>query len=147
MRERGEDIPLLVEYFIGRFGKKAGKKFRTIDKKSLKLFEGYSWPGNVRELQNVVERAVILCEGETVSLEETWLKREPPSKFVRPGPLNGVLVKQEKEMIEVALVESNGRISGAAGAAVKLGLPSQTLDSKIKRLKINKYRFKSASAD
>src|ERR1700720_3449257 len=115
LRERVSDIPLLVEYFIDRFGKRAGKKFRTIDKKSLKLFEGYNWPGNVRELQNVIERAVILCEGETVALEETWLKREPPSKSVRPGPLNGVLVKQEKEMIEVALAESNGRISGAAG--------------------------------
>src|SRR4029077_15245241 len=145
LRERVSDIPLLVEYFIDRFGKRAGKKFRTIDKKSLKLFEGYSWPGNVRELQNVIERAVILCEGETVSLEETWLKREPPSKSVRPGPLNGVLVKQEKEMIEVALAESNGRISGAAGAAAKLGIPSRTLDSKIKRLRINKYKFKVPS--
>ena len=147
LRERVSDIPLLVEYFIDRFGKRAGKKFRAIDKKSLKLFEGYSWPGNVRELQNVVERAVILCEGETVSLEETWVKREPPSKSVRPGPLNGVLVKQEKEMIEVALAQSNGRIAGAAGAAAKLGLPSRTLDSKIKRLKINKYRFKFPPRD
>lgn len=143
LRERVSDIPLLVEYFIDRFGKRAGKKFKDIDKKSLKVFERYSWPGNVRELQNVVERAVILCEGETFSVEETWLKREPPSKSVRPGPFNGVLVKQEKEMIEVALAESKGRISGAAGAAAKLGLPSRTLDSKIKRLKINKYRFKS----
>jgi formate hydrogenlyase transcriptional activator len=142
LRERMSDIPLLVEYFIDRFGKRAGKKFKAIDKKSLKVFEGYRWPGNVRELQNVVERAVILCEGETFSVEETWLKREPPSKSVRLGPFNGTLVKQEKEMIEVALAESNGRISGAAGAAAKLGLPSRTLDSKIKRLKINKYRFK-----
>ena len=142
LRERVSDIPLLVEYFIDRFGKRAEKKFKTIDKKSLKLFEGYSWPGNVRELQNVVERAVILCEGETFSVEESWLKREAPSKSVRPGPLDGVLVKQEKEMIEAALADSNGRISGTAGAAAKLGLPSRTLDSKIKRLKINKYRFK-----
>ena len=142
LRERMSDIPLLVEYFIDRFGKRAGKKFKAIDKKSLKVFEGYRWPGNVRELQNVVERAVILCEGETFSVEETWLKKEPSSKSVRPGPFNGTLVKQEKEMIEVALAESNGRISGAAGAAAKLGLPSRTLDSKIKRLKINKYRFK-----
>jgi formate hydrogenlyase transcriptional activator len=134
-------------YFIDRFGKRAGKKFKAIEKKSLKVFEGYSWPGNVRELQNVVERAVILCEGETFSVEETWLKKEPSSKSVRPGPLNGVLVKQEKEIIEVALAESRGRISGAAGAAAKLGLPSRTLDSKIKRLKINKYRFKIPPRD
>ena len=147
LRERISDVPLLVEYFIDRYGKRAGKKFKAVDKKSLGLFETYIWPGNVRELQNVIERAVILCDGETFSIEETWLKREPPSKSVRPGALNGVLVKHEKEMIEAALVESNGRISGARGAAVKLGLPSRTLDSKIKRLKINKYRFKSASAD
>jgi formate hydrogenlyase transcriptional activator len=142
LRERLADVPLLVEYFIDRFAKRAGKKFRTIDKKSLKLFEGYNWPGNVRELQNVIERAVILCEGETFSVEESWLKRELPPKFARPEPLNGMLVKQEKQMIEVALAESDGRISGPTGAAAKLGLPSRTLDSKIKRLKINKYRFK-----
>ena len=142
LRERLADIPLLVEYFIDRFGKRAGKKFTTIDKKSLKLFEGYNWPGNVRELQNVIERAVILCEGETFSIEESWLKRETPPGFARPGPLNGVLVTQEKQIIEAALAESNGRISGTAGAAAKLGLPSRTLDSKIKRLKINKYKFK-----
>ena len=142
LRERLADVPLLVEYFIDRFAKRAGKKFRTIDKKSLNLFEGYNWPGNVRELQNVIERAVILCEGETFSVEESWLKRELPPKFARPEPLNGMLVKQEKQMIEVALAESDGRISGPTGAAAKLGLPSRTLDSKIKRLKINKYRFK-----
>jgi formate hydrogenlyase transcriptional activator len=142
LRERVADVPLLVEYFIDRFGKRAGKKFTTIDKKSLKLFEGYNWPGNVRELQNVIERAVILCEGETFSVEESWLTRETPPKFTRPGPLNGVLVKQERQMIEAALAESNGRISGTAGAAAKLGLSSRTLDSKIKRLKINKYKFK-----
>ena len=142
LRERLADIPLLVEYFIDRFGKRAGKKFTTIDKKSLKLFEGYNWPGNVRELQNVIERAVILCEGETFSVEESWLKRDAPPRFARPEPLNGALVKQEKQIIEAALAESNGRISGTAGAAAKLGLPSRTLDSKIKRLKINKYKFK-----
>lgn len=142
LRERLADIPLLVEYFIDRFGKKAGKKFTTIDKKSLKLFEGYNWPGNVRELQNVIERVVILCEGETFFVEESWLKREAPPRFARPEPLNGALVKQEKQIIEAALAESNGRISGTAGAAAKLGLPSRTLDSKIKRLKINKYKFK-----
>jgi formate hydrogenlyase transcriptional activator len=145
LRERLADIPLLVEYFIDRFGKRTGKRFTTIDKRSLKLFEGYNWPGNVRELQNVIERAVILCEGETFSVEESWLKREAPPRFARTEPLNGVLVKQEKQIIEAALAESNGRISGTDGAAVKLGLPSRTLDSKIKRLKINKYKFKAPS--
>jgi len=142
LRERVADVPLLVEYFIDRFSKKAGKKFRTIHKKSLRLLQAYGWPGNIRELQNVIERAVILCEGEIFSVDETWLKREMPVGRSRMGTLNGTLVRQEKELIEAALAEANGRISGPSGAATKLGLPARTLDSKIKRLKINKFRFK-----
>jgi formate hydrogenlyase transcriptional activator len=147
LRERVADIPLLVEYFIDRFGKRAGKRFRTIDKKSLEAFQTYGWPGNVRELQNVIERAVILSEDDTLALDETWLRWEPAQNPVRPSTLDGALVRQEKKMIEAALTESQGRISGPAGAAAKLGLPAQTLESKIKRLKINKYRFKSPQAD
>ena len=142
LRERVADIPLLVEYFIDRFGKKAGKKFRTIDRKSLRLLQAYDWPGNIRELQNVIERAVILCEGDPFSVDETWLRLELPVARSRRGTLNGVLARQEKEMIEAALAECYGQISGPLGAATKLGLPARTLDSKIKRFKINKYRFK-----
>jgi formate hydrogenlyase transcriptional activator len=141
LRERAADIPLLVEYFIDRFGKKAGKKFRTIDRKSLRLLQAYDWPGNIRELQNVIERAVILCEGDIFSVDETWLRREVPVARSRRGTLNGVLARQEKEIIEAALAECYGRVSGPLGAATKLGLPARTLDSKIKRFKINKYRF------
>jgi formate hydrogenlyase transcriptional activator len=94
-------------------------------------------------LQNVIERAVILSEGETFVADETWLKRELPASLERMGTLNGTLVKQEKEMIEAALAASQGRISGLSGAATKLGLPSRTLDSKMRRLKINVYRFKT----
>src|SRR5713101_1473738 len=147
LRERVSDIPLLVEYFMDRFGKRAGKKFRTIDKKSLELFKAYGWPGNVRELQNVIERAVILSEDDTLAVDQTWLKREPGQNPVGPATLDGALVRQEKEMIEAALAESQGRMSGPAGAAAKLGLLARTLDSKIKRLKINKYRFKVPQAD
>jgi len=142
LRERTADIPLLVDYFIDRFGKKAGKKFRRIDKRTLKMFQAYNWPGNVRELQNVIERAVILSEGDTFSVDETWLKQEPRQIASRTVALNGALLRQEKEMIEAALEESRGRISGPSGAAAKLGLPTRTLDSKIKRLGINKFRFK-----
>jgi formate hydrogenlyase transcriptional activator len=142
LRERVTDIPLLVEYFIERFGKKAGKKFGTIDRKSLGLLQAYDWPGNIRELQNVIERAVILCDGETFSVDETWLRRELPVARSRPNALNRVLARQEKEMIEAALTQCYGRVSGPSGAATKLGLPARTLDSKIKRFKINKYRFK-----
>jgi formate hydrogenlyase transcriptional activator len=142
LHERTEDIPLLVEYFIGRFGKKAGKKFRTIDKKTVRLFESYQWPGNVRELQNVIERAVILSEGDIFSVDETWLKRQAPQSAGLTAALNKALHRQEKAMIEAALAESGGRVSGPGGAATKLGIPRPTLDAKIKRLGIDKYRFK-----
>ncbi len=145
LSERAADIPLLVEYFIGRFGKKAGKKFRTIDKKTVKLFEAYDWPGNVRELQNVIERAVILSDGDAFSVDETWLKREPSQVAGSPAvELNNALLKREKEMIEAALKECNGRVSGSTGAAARLGLPARTLDSKLKRLGINPHQFKIA---
>jgi len=146
LRERVADIPLLVEYFIDRFSKKAGKKFGMIDKKSLRLLQAYGWPGNIRELQNVIERAIILCDGETFSVDETWLGRELPVARSRPSTLNRVLARQEKEMIEAALAESDGQVSGPSGAAAKLGLPARTLDSKIKRFKINKYRYKMPRA-
>jgi formate hydrogenlyase transcriptional activator len=142
LRERAADIPLLVDYFIDRFGKKAGKKFRRIDKRTLKLFQAYSWPGNIRELQNVIERAVILSDGDTFSVDETWLKQEPRQVPSPTVALNSALQRQEKEMIEAALAESAGRVSGPGGAATKLGLPRPTLDAKIRRLGINKYRFK-----
>jgi PAS domain S-box-containing protein len=146
LRDRATDIPLLVEYFIDRFGKKVGKKFRTIDRKTLKLFQAYGWPGNVRELQNVIERAVILSDGDTFSVDETWLRPEPLQVAIPRVELNGALLRQEKDMIEAALAESHGRISGPTGAAANLGLPTRTLDSKIKRLGINKYRFKVQQA-
>jgi formate hydrogenlyase transcriptional activator len=142
LRERAADIPLLVEYFTDRFGKKAGKKFRAIDKRTLKLFQAYGWPGNIRELQNVIERAVILSDGDTFFVDDTWLKQEPPHVASPTVALGGALLSQEKEMIEAALAESHGRISGPAGAAAKLALPAQTLEAKIKRLGINKFRFK-----
>ena len=143
LRERVADIPVLVEYFIDRFGKMAGKQFRrTIDNKSLRLFKAYDWPGNVRELQNVIERAVILSEGETFSVEETWLKRKPQVGGI--GTLNHVLVGQEKEMIETALREAEGVVGGPTGAAARLGIPRETLNSKIRKLGIKRHAFRSS---
>jgi formate hydrogenlyase transcriptional activator len=144
LRERVDDIPLLVEYSIDRYGKKAGKKFRAISKKTLELFETYDWPGNVRELQNVIERAVVLCDGDTFSIDETWLKRtsrRPPGPEV---PFNATVVAHEKELIEAALAKSNGRIAGPWGAAKTLGIPRQTLESKIRTFGIDKHRFRTA---
>src|SRR5271169_6087281 len=148
LREREADIPLLVEYFVDRFGKRAGKKFRTIGKKSLKVLQAYGWPGNVRELQNVIERAVILSEGDVCAVDETWLKRPCSHTSASSAfALSGVLHKREKEMIEAALAASNGRVSGPTGAATKLGIPTKTLDSKIKRLGINTYQFKASGTE
>jgi formate hydrogenlyase transcriptional activator len=143
LRERAADIPLLVEYFIARFGKKVGKKFISIDKKTLALLQAYAWPGNIREMQNVIERAVILSDSNIFAVDEAWLKREPSEVPHSSAPLNGVLQVHEKEAIEAALAQTHGRVSGPAGAAAKLGVPDSTLDAKIKRLGINKYRFKS----
>jgi len=145
LSERADDIPVLAEYFIGRFGKKAGKKFRAIDKKTVKLFETYRWPGNVRELQNVIERAVILNEGDVFWVDETWLKRQAPQPAGPTMALNSTIQRQEKEMIEAALAQCAGRVSGPEGAASKLLIPRPTLEARIKRLGIDKYRFKRLS--
>jgi PAS domain S-box-containing protein len=143
LRERAADIPILVEYFIARYGKKMGKKFQTIEKKTLNTLQDYRWPGNVRELQNVIERAVTLSDSDTFAVDEAWLKRDP-SEVVHSGVTpSDVLQAHEKEVIEAALAQSHGRISGPAGAAAKLGIPDSTLEGKIKRLGIDKYRFKS----
>jgi len=145
LRERREDIPVLVAYFIDRFARKAGKSFRTVSKQSLEFLQSYPWPGNIRELQNIIERSVIVCEAENFSVDESWLSRQPLRSEPKSQPeLSQKLAAQEKEMIENALRESRGRVSGPSGAAVKLGIPGSTLDSKIRSLMIDKNRFKSA---
>ncbi len=144
LRERQEDIPVLVAYFIDRYARRAGKSFRTVSTKSLELFQSYPWPGNIRELQNVIERSVILCDTETFSVDESWLSRQPPVSEPKSQPeLSRKLAVREREMIETALRESEGRVSGVSGAAAKLGIPGSTLDSKIRSLKIDKNRFKT----
>jgi PAS domain S-box-containing protein len=146
LRERGEDIPLLVEYFIDRYARKSGKNIKSVNKKTLELLQSYPWPGNIRELQNVIERSVILCETEIFSIDESWLPRQP-LHTPEPDPqveLPRRLLVQEKDMIEAALKESRGRIFGPTGAAAKLGIPRSTLESKIKSLKIDKNRFRTS---
>ncbi|MGA8596215.1 MAG: sigma 54-interacting transcriptional regulator [Bryobacteraceae bacterium] len=146
LRERTDDIPLLVKYFIERYATMTGKAITNIDRKTLELFQAYHWPGNIRELQNVIERAVILCDGETFSVDESWLQREISGAPNTPVALTEALLSREKKMIEAALEESRGRISGPSGAAVKLGIPRSTLESRIKSLHINKNRFKAEEA-
>ena len=137
LRERADDIPLLVEYFVGRFAKGTGKNIRHINKATLEQLKGYHWPGNIRELQNVVERAVILSENDAFFVDESWLKRESTDLSSHDGL--STLTDREVEMIQTALAESHGRISGPSGAAAKLGIARQTLESKIRRLGIDKY--------
>jgi PAS domain S-box-containing protein len=145
LRERREDIRLLVEYFIDRYATKAGKSIHGVNKKSLELLQSYPWPGNIRELQNVIERSVIVCDTENFSVDESWLSRQPLASEPKTRPeLPRKLAAQEKEMIEAALRECRGRVSGPSGAAAKLGIPGSTLETKIRSLKIDKNRFRTA---
>jgi transcriptional regulator with GAF, ATPase, and Fis domain len=140
LRKRKEDIPLLIEYFVKKFSEKMAKHIHKIDKHTLEMCQEYAWPGNIRELQNIVERSMILCTGETFSIDEAWLSIQQPSTL-NPGPLTQTLQDQEKGMIEAALAETRGKVAGAKGAAAKLGIPPSTLESKIKQLKIKKQNF------
>ena len=150
LRDRKEDIPVLTEYFIHRFAGHMGKKISGITRKTLELLQSYHWPGNIRELQNIIERSVILCGTETFSVDKSWFVRPSTAtgSTVSPlpgstvGPLARRLAADEKAVIEAALAETGGRVSGPSGAAFKLGLPASTLESKIRALKINKHQFK-----
>ena len=138
LRERKEDIALLVNYFVDRYAKRAGKKIKSIQKKALEALQEYSWPGNVRELQNVIERSLIIGETSEFSIDKSWFSSEPQ-------PARSLAVDQtssERTRIEAALAQSNGKIAGASGAAVRLGVPPSTLESRIRTLKINKFQFK-----
>jgi formate hydrogenlyase transcriptional activator len=143
LRERADDISLLVEYLVGRYAEKAGKRFENITSNTLELLQAYRWPGNIRELQNIIERAVILCEGATFSIDESWLRAESGPASGPAVRLMPTLADRERDMIEAALAQSKGRVSGPAGAASKLGIPRQTLDRKISSLGIDKNRFKT----
>jgi formate hydrogenlyase transcriptional activator len=144
LRERTEDILHLAKYFIERNAKSAGKKITSIERRTLEWLQAYDWPGNIRELQNIVERTVILSDSETFAIDQSWLQSERRRTTGWPIPLPATLVNQERAMIEAALEESRGRISGPSGAAGKLGMPRTTLESKIKSLRINKHRFACA---
>ncbi|HTV58795.1 MAG TPA: sigma 54-interacting transcriptional regulator [Verrucomicrobiae bacterium] len=144
LRDRKEDIPLLVEYFVDRFARKAGKKITTVEKKTLQLLASYPWPGNIRELQNIVERSLILCESENFSVDKSWLSQKSPERTEAGDPyLADKLAAQEKEIIEAALRECKGRVFGPSGAATKLGIARSTLESRIRTLRIDKNRFRA----
>jgi formate hydrogenlyase transcriptional activator len=143
LRDRREDIPLLIEYFTYRLAKRAGKKINKIRKETLNLLQSYDWPGNVRELQNVVERAIIVSDSDSLDIDEQWFS-VPARHGLTAVPPRPALVAREKDAIEDALMASKGRVSGQFGAAARLGIPSSTLESKIKTLDIDKRRFQTA---
>jgi len=144
LRQREADIPVLVEYFVDRYARKVGKKISGIDTRSMDLLRNYSWPGNIRELQNIIERAVIISESPVLSIEKSWLSRPSAvsGQSKQPDPFKRISAHDERELIEAALRESQGRVYGPSGAAARLGIPRSTLESKIRSLKINKNRFK-----
>jgi len=144
LRDRRGDIRLLVEYLVERYAQKAGKRVRSISKETLDFFEAYHWPGNIRELQNVIERAVILSDGDVFRVEASWLTPAPAEGAVPSGSLTADLAQREKAIIEGALRDAHGVIGGASGAAAKLGLPRQTLESRMRKLGIDRYRFKAS---
>lgn len=143
LRDRADDIPLLVEYLVQRFAQKAGKRISRIDERTLELLRAYDWPGNVRELQNVIERSIILSEGEAFSVDEAWLRPNADGALGSTVSAPGGGAAHERERIEAALEASQGRVSGPLGAAARLAMPRQTLESRIRTLRINKHRFKT----
>jgi len=153
LRERKEDIPMLVAYFVQRYARRAGRQFGSVSKKSLELLETYGWPGNVRELQNVIERSVIVSDTDIFSVDESWIPRGQErvarlrSESPRVIPTKQDRVKRERDVIEAALAAARGRVSGQLGAAAKLGVPPSTLESRIRSLQIDKHRFKHGAVD
>jgi transcriptional regulator with GAF, ATPase, and Fis domain len=157
LRERRDDIRMLVEYFIDRYARSTGKRIRKVARESMELLQSYRWPGNIRELQNVIERSVILCDGDTFSVDESWLPRGDapttspnvhddatgPRGRAHAAPLSELLTVQQSTMIEAALAESHGKVAGRSGAATRLGMRPSTLESRIRSLGIDKHRFKS----
>jgi formate hydrogenlyase transcriptional activator len=144
LRERKDDILILVEYFVQRYANRAGRKIRLIDQRALDLLQSYDWPGNIRELQNIIERSIILSSADVFSVDELWLSKRtfPQASRVEMSPALNAEPRSEREIIEAALAETRGRVSGPSGAAAKLRTPPSTLETRIKALKINKQQFK-----
>jgi transcriptional regulator with GAF, ATPase, and Fis domain len=140
LRDRKEDIPALVRHFVDWYAVKMGRKIRNIDPAAMEMLQAYRWPGNIRELQNVIERSLILCDRDTFSIDVAWLTTAPSHH--KGGSLLERIIKYEREIIESALKESKGKVSGVTGAAGRLGIPPTTLESRIKALGVDKNRFR-----
>jgi formate hydrogenlyase transcriptional activator len=137
-------IGVVISDCVERYAQKAGKRIRSISKETLDLFEAYHWPGNIRELQNVIERAVILSDADVFRVDASWLTPAPVEGVGPSGSLTADLAQRQKAIIEDALRDAHGVVGGATGAAAKLGLPRQTLESRMRKLGIDRYRFKTS---
>lgn len=135
LRERREDIPLLINHFIKKYGAKLGKKIFHVPQKVMKTLQAYHFPGNVRELENIVERAIILAKDETLQMDESLELLKSPST---PALNAGTLEEVERKYIVSVLQETNWRIEGPKGAALRLGINSNTLRSRMQKLGIRK---------
>jgi formate hydrogenlyase transcriptional activator len=141
LKQRSDDIPILVDYFISRFATRMGKRIHQVDRRTLDALQRYSWPGNIRELQNVIERGVILADSEVFRLEPGTLPEESHG-FPQTPAIVASVIGDLQTQIEAVLKETRGRIAGPDGAAVRLGIPASTLESRIKAMKINKHQFR-----
>jgi len=142
LKERGDDIPILVDYFISRYATRMGKRINQIDRRTMDAMQRYSWPGNIRELQNVIERGVILADSQVFRLESGTLPDDSPNAKEDPAADASDSREDQKAYIETVLKKTRGRIAGPDGAAARLGIPASTLESRIKALKINKHLFR-----
>jgi transcriptional regulator with GAF, ATPase, and Fis domain len=143
LRDRREDVPLLVECLLRRIEHRLGRRFGGVEPESVDRLARCSWPGNIRQLQNVLERSAILCDEEMLYVPAAFTS-DPPASPNQPSALEDALDEDESRLIEDALERTGGRVSGASGAAATLGIPASTLESKIRRLKIDKYRYRTA---
>ena len=139
LRERREDIPTLAAHFMRRFSKKAGKKINSLGNNILQLLMNYDWPGNIRELEHLIERSVLLADGDTI--KDIYLPNQKSKAGTRAEPEKltvKTIFENEKEYILKVLKHVNGRIAGEGGAADLLGIPPSTLNSKMKKLGIRR---------
>jgi PAS domain S-box-containing protein len=145
LRERKDDIPLLVQHFVQVSAARHGKTIRSIEKGAMEMLLSYGWPGNVRELRNVIATSVIISPGEDLVIDEELLFGSPVVGNIGDGTLETKVAEYERSLIEHALMETHGRVSGPSGAATLLGTPASTLSARIKVLKIDVAKFKMRS--
>jgi formate hydrogenlyase transcriptional activator len=156
LRERAEDIPLLVRHFAEEFSRRMGRRVEVISSPAMNALREYQWPGNIRELQNVIERSVILSSGPSLNVPVAELhprampmpaNEAVPSKSTRRTPVRSILAEVDRNQIIRALEEAGGRIGGEGGAAARIGLKRTTFITRMKKLGINPHPVSELKMD